>query len=95
MYGGSTLWSSLGRLKDRQANSFIDKIIPLSLDKILRISGIEKEFFKVMMLKKMRRLVEERESRNKRDNCGKERRAKKCNEKPHEQKKESVDERGR
>ena len=48
-----------------------------------------------MMLKKMRRLVEERESRNKRDNCGKERRAKKCNEKPHEQKKERVDERGR
>ena len=34
------------------------------------------------MLKKMQSLVEERESRNKCDACEKERRAKKCNEKP-------------
>ena len=47
------------------------------------------------MLKKMQSLVEERESRNKCDACEKERRAKKCNEKPHKQKKERVDERGR
>ena len=45
-----------------------------------------------MMLKKCK---EDRESRNKCDDCGKERRAKKCNEKPSKQKKESVDERGR
>ena len=31
----------------------------------------------------LKRCKEDRESRNKCDDCGKERRAKKCNEKPH------------